>query len=90
MSSKAGIKSAISTKVGALPYSIWRIGLTHDWAKRKKEWKDDGKTVDSWSCWEADSLDDAQNLEAYFIALGMKGGTGGNLSSRQTVYVYVF
>ena len=89
MSSKAGIKSAIEGHVGT-NYSSWRIGLTHDWTQRKQEWKDDGKDVTYWHVWEAESLTDAQNLESHFIALGLKGGTGGNLSERKTVYVYIF
>jgi len=39
--------------------------------------------------WKADSLSDAQDIEAYFIDRGMDGGTGGNLSATKTVYVYI-
>ena len=91
MASKSNIMSAINTKVGNTKFSIWRIGLTHDLAERKKYWKDTEKlTVDYWSNWTADSLADAQDIEAHFIGEGMKGGTGGDLSARSTVYVYVF
>ena len=32
----------------------------------------------------------AQDIESFFINESMKGGTGGNLSSQVTSYVYVF
>jgi len=90
MTAKTGIVSAINSKAGS-SYSIWRIGLTHDTVERKKYWKETEKqNVDHWSHWTADSLGDAQDIEAHFIAKGMKGGTGGSLSARQTAYVYVF
>lgn len=91
MSSKSGILAEIKSKVGSSGYPAWRIGLTHDLAERKKQWKDEkGKDVTYWTTWKADSLADAQEIEAYFIGKGMKGGTGGDLSSRKSVYVYIF
>jgi hypothetical protein len=87
---KESIKAAIVAKVGSTKYSIWRIGLTHDPAKRKQEWKDEGASVTSWAHWQADSLSDAQEIEAHFIKKGMKGGSGGDLSAYKAVYVYVF
>jgi hypothetical protein len=83
--------SAITSKVGNTKFSIWRIGLTHDLVERKKYWKETEKeNVTYWSNWTADSLSDAQDIEAHFIGKGMKGGTGGSLSARSIVYVYVF
>lgn len=90
MSTKQGIASAIVTKIGSTKFSIWRIGLTHDWVQRKTEWSNSGEYVKHWSCWETESLSDAQDIENHFINKGMIGGTGGNLSSRKTVFVYVF
>lgn len=91
MASKASIFAAIQSKIGFTQYSIWRIGLTHDLAERKRYWKDtEGQTVTHWSEWTADSLSDAQDIERHFINKGMKGGTGGDLSYSKTVYVYVF
>lgn len=91
MATKETIKSGIQTKVGS-NYSAYRIGLTHDLAERKSYWKDTKKQdVSYWKEWQADSLSDAQEIETYFIQTkGMKGGEGGDLSSRKTVYVYVF
>jgi hypothetical protein len=90
MASKSNIISAINTRVGTSSYSSWRIGLTHDVGGRKKEWGDEGESVTHWTYWTADSLSDAQDIEAHFINKGMKGGTGGNLSFNKTVYVYIF
>lgn len=84
---KARIIAEIETKV--LTYSYYRIGLTHDLDERKKHWATQ-ESVKYWADWQADSLSDAQDIEAQFIKKGMKGGTGGDLSSRKTVYVYVF
>jgi hypothetical protein len=90
MASKASIIAAIQAKVGT-SYSLYRIGLTHDLAERKAYWRD-AKTATAkfWSDWKTDSLSDAQDIERHFINKGMQGGTGGDLSDRQTVHVYVF
>ena len=82
------IADAIESKVVG-QYGIWRVGLTHDLAKRRLEW---GKTemCTHWTCWQAASLTDAQAIERHFINKGMKGGTGGDLSAYKPIYVYVF
>ncbi len=90
MATKESIIQSIKNKVGTTQYNIWRIGLTHDIAERKRQWKDEGQDVSHWSDWEADSLSDAQDIESFFIRKGMKGGTGGDLSPRRPVFVYVF
>ena len=86
---KETIKSEIAGKVGS-SFSLYRIGLTHDPAKRKQEWVDESKNVKYWKQWQADTLSDAQEIEAHFISKGMKGGTGGDLSASKSIYVYVF
>ena len=87
---KAKIIEAIQSKVGTR-YELWRIGLTHDLVERKAYWKDTkNENVAYWVDWTADSLSDAQDIEAHFISKGMKGGVGGDLSPSKTVYVYVF
>jgi hypothetical protein len=86
MASKNAIIEAIKDKVGSTKYSSWRVGLTHDPKQRKADWNNPG----SWSLWTADSLSDAQDIESFFIKKGMQGGTGGDLSSRSTTYVYLF
>ena len=87
MATKASIIAAIQAKV--VTYSYYRVGLTHDPLKRKEEWGAK-ESVKYWVQWPADSLSDAQDIEALFIRRGMKGGTGGDLSWNKTVWVYVF
>ena len=68
-------------------YRAWRIGITHDVPHRYEEW---GKPS-YFLYWEADSLQDAQTIEAHFIhQKGMDGGTGGDLNVRKIAYVYIF
>jgi hypothetical protein len=31
-----------------------------------------------------------QDIESLFLEKGMKGGTGGDLSARKTLYVYIY
>ena len=89
MASKASIISAIQAK--APSSNLWRIGLTHDLAERKQYWGvTQQQDLKYWTAWTADSLADAQDIEAHFINKGMKGGVGGNLSANKTVYVYIF
>ncbi len=91
---KKSIKQAIIDRVESsttVDYSVWTIGLTHDPAERKQQHKADGKSTKYWKQWIADSLSDAQDIESYFInTKGMNGGTGGDLSTRKTVSVYIF
>jgi len=90
VATKTSIVTAIESKVGS-HYGLWRIGLTHDLAERKRYWKDtEDLSVDYWSDWTADSLSDAEDIESHFNNKGMKGGTGGDLSASKTVYLYVF
>lgn len=91
MYTKSQIEKALELKVFGSNIGIWRIGLTHDLRERYEHWKDTESLKDpDWFDWEADSLFDAQAIEADFIKKGMQGGTGGNLSASKTVYVYIF
>jgi len=76
----------------SLEYStMWCIGLTHEPDDRKHQHDNEGQSTKYWKHWQADSLSDAQQIESYFInEKGMRGGTGGDLDARKTVYVYVF
>lgn len=91
---KKSITQAIIKRVESakeVDYSMWTIGLTHDPEERKQQHENDGKSTKYWEQWSAASLPDARNIESYFINdKGMKGGTGGDLSSLRTVYVYIF
>ncbi len=91
MGTAQGIANAIVSRMGTTSFNSWRIGLTHDLAERKKYWGETKKeNITYWTAWEADSLSGAQKVEAHFINKGMIGGTGGDLSARKTVYVYIF
>jgi hypothetical protein len=85
------IEMSILSKILGGDIRKWRIGLTNDLRVRYEHWKQtENLSVRDWDAWEADSLSDAQALEAKFIREGMKGGTGGNLSASWPVFVYVF
>ncbi len=91
---KQDITDAIVSRVESsktVDYSTWRIGLTHDTDDRKQQHENERLNTEYWKQWQADSLSDAEQIESYFInEKGMKGGTGGDLDARKTVYVYIF
>jgi len=91
---KRDITDAIVSRVESsktTDYSIWRIGLTHDTDDRKQQHENERLNTEYWKQWQADSLSDAEQIESYFInEKGMKGGTGGDLDARKTIYVYIF
>ena len=82
MASESQIKSAIESVVNG-KYSLWTIGVTDDHDKRKEE-HDNPK---HWHQWDADTEQEARNVESYFIDKDMKGGTGG-LGSADYVYIF--
>ena len=88
------IADAIIKRVNAarqVDFSLWRIGITNDISRRAAEHKDEGENIKYGLYWQAESLVDAQEIESYFInAMGMKGGTGGNLDPKKPAYVYIF
>jgi len=71
-------------------YSSWTIGITNDPDRRKQEHESDGNDVRYWRQLLADSLQDAQDTEKYFLDKDCKGGTGGNLSPYKNTYVYIY
>jgi len=91
LNSKESIIAAIESRIGTTNYGSWRIGLTHESVERKRYWStEERQECTHWTQWTTASLSDAQDIEALFIRKGMKGGTGGNLVSDKTVYVYIF
>lgn len=87
----ADIEASIFSKIFGSDIRTWRIGLTNDLRVRYEHWRETERlSVLDWNAWEADSLSDAQAIEADFIRRGMKGGTGGNLSSSERTFVYIF
>ncbi len=67
-------------------YSSWTIGITQRPIARKRE-HDSPKT---WTIWQADSLEIAQDVEQYFLKKGMNGGTGGDTEPDYITHVYIF
>lgn len=81
MATESVIKAAIEAKVNV--YSAWTIGVTDDPNRRRQE----HGNPRPWYQWDANSEQEARNVEAYFIKKGMKGDTGGGGSAD---YVYIF
>jgi hypothetical protein len=90
MSDKNTIAAAIEKRIAGIGgYANWTVGITSDWARRKNEHSNDGKSLGCWTCWQADSLSDARQIENYFLDKGMRGGGGGNMATG-TTFVYIF
>lgn len=68
-------------------YKYWTVGVTDDPGRRKGEHENDGKKVDWWKAWDADSEDDAREIEGHYKDKGMKGGEGGRGNAD---FVYIF
>ena len=81
MASESAIKASIEAII-SVP-SNWTIGVTDDPTRRKAE----HGNPSGWRQWDADTETAARNVESYFIAKGMKGGSGG---SGRADYVYIF
>jgi hypothetical protein len=90
MTDKSEIIADIKTKIGRIRCDLWRIGLTNDVVTRRLAWRSLGHDVRSWKEWEADSLSDAREIETFYLRQGMEGGTGGEATGRQPVFVYIF
>jgi hypothetical protein len=85
------LETTILSKIFGSDIGKWRIGLTNDLRVRHEHWREtENLKVLDWEAWEADSLPDAQAVEASFIRKGMKGGTGGDLSASLPTFVYLF
>jgi len=81
MATESEIRAAIEKIV--TQYSVWTIGVTDNPTRRRVE---HGNPT-HWHQWNADTEDIARNVEAYFLAKGMQGGTGG---AGRADYVYIF
>jgi hypothetical protein len=68
-------------------YRDWKIGITHDVDDRYREW---GRP-ERFRHWKANSLNEAQTVETYFVRQkGMKGIHGGDLDPLRDAFVYIF
>lgn len=85
------LETWILSEISGTDIRKWRIGLTNDLRVRYEHWREtENQKLLDWDAREADSLSDAQAVEANFIRRGMKGGTGGNLSPSLRTFVYIF
>ncbi|QQG48544.1 MAG: hypothetical protein HY247_07325 [archaeon] len=69
-------------------YADWTIGITNDPERRSGEHQSEGDNVRRWRQWQADSKVVAQEVEAFFKKMGMKGDLGGG--NEDSVFVYIF
>ena len=81
VASESAIKIAIEKIV--TNYLVWTIGVTDNPVRRKIE----HSIPKQWHQWHADTETAARNVEKYFLAMGMKGGSGG---PGRADYVYIF
>lgn len=71
-------------------YSRWRIGITSNLPRRYREHAERGRNLLRNLVWQANSLEDARDIESFFINhMGMAGGTGGDIEEGKPVFVYI-
>ncbi len=81
MASEAALRAAIRRLVSY--YIVWTIGVTDDPDHRMRELNN----PKGWRHWDADTERIARDVEAYFLAEGMSGDTGGR---GRADFVYIF
>lgn len=69
-------------------YFEWYIGVAADPKERLFNNHSVNEKADCWIYCPCSSSIDARNVEAYFVKLGTKGGTGGGDYSTIHVYAY--
>jgi hypothetical protein len=88
---KQDIIREIIQKVGFTDFDGWQIGLTQNPDKSETQWKEEGRNVSSWAAWAADSVEEAREIESYFVnEKKMKGGTPGEFSPYRVLHVFIF
>ncbi len=90
---KKDIIKEIKDYIGAITaseYKNWYVGITNDSERRLfgAEEHNVNKNDGAWITCPADSKQDAQEVEKYFLGLGMDGDTGGGTDDTTTVYCY--
>ena len=88
------LKSQIerTVKNSRVTYNNWHIGLTQrNVEERISEHKKEGDKIHGLTVFPVDTLQEAQDIERYFIhKRGMKGGTGGQLSPNKDTQIYIY
>ncbi len=92
MATKVTIIAGIEFRVGRSGmYTGWKIGLTHEPEKSKRDWElRQGGDIDRWSEWQANSLGEAEDIQGHFTEKGMSNAGGESLSRYKPIYVFVF
>lgn len=69
-------------------YSDYYVGITNDVDRRLFSEHNVSKKEDCWIWCPANNKAVAQNVEEYFLDLGMEGDTGGGTEESKIVYSY--
>ena len=69
-------------------YSRYYVGITNDVNRRLFTEHNVSEKKDYWIWRQANDKETAQNVEEYFLSLGMDGDTGGGTA--ETVFVYCY
>ena len=70
-------------------YKQWRVGITNDPERRKREHEQKGRKTNVWESWTAETEDIAVKVEKHFLGLGTKGKEGEDEETTQDK-VYAF
>lgn len=81
----------IQKYVNGTNYSSWYVGITNDADRRLFGTSEHNvnKYFGRWMQLPADSKQDAQDIEKYFLSQGMDGDTGGGNDDTTIVYCYM-
>ena len=88
MKSKEDIIKDIKDYVGKENYSKWYVGITNDIDRRLFGEHNVDRKQDYWIFRTASSKSVAQEVEEYFLNVGMVGDTGGGNDDTKIVYVF--
>jgi len=82
------IKVHIESEKG--PFNTWYIGITNDANRRLFEENEHNVSKENgwWIYRSSGTKEIAQDIEKYFLELGLKGGTGGGTEDSIIVYAY--
>ena len=68
----------------------WYVGITNNEKRRNAEHKTKLLDIKFWKCFDAESLENANEIEAYFSALGTSNRPSKNGANQNSNLVYVF
>lgn len=69
-------------------YSEFYIGITNDVERRLFQEHNVNKETMWWAYTTANTKEDAEYIERYYLGKGMKGNTGGGTPDSKVVYCY--